>query len=90
MITRSATVRNAYGIHVRPSSVIALAARQFQSTLTVRNEKGTKVDAKNLLGIISLGVTLGQEVTIAADGEDEADAIARLVELFETNFDFPR
>ncbi len=90
MITRLAKVCNPYGIHVRPSAVIAKAAREFASDLEVTSAKGETVEAKNLLALISLGVTCGQEVTLRANGPDEAEAVVRLAELFQTRFDFER
>lgn len=90
MVTSSATIRNAYGIHVRPSAVIAKAAREFQSHISATSAKGDTADIKNLLELIGLGLTSGQTVTLKAEGGDEAAAAVRMVELFETQFDFER
>ena len=90
MVTRIVKVCNPYGIHVRPSAVIAKAAREFSSDLEVTSAKGETVEARNLLALISLGVTCGQEVVLRANGTDETAAVARLAELFQTRFDFER
>lgn len=90
MATRTATVTNEYGIHVRPSAVIAKEARAYAGTIAVTSARGVTVDGKNLLGLISLGVTCGQTVTIRVDGPDEDRVCTRLAELFESRFDFHR
>jgi len=90
MVTRTATVRNQYGIHVRPSAVIVKQAREYSGKITVASDRGTTIDAKNLLGIISLGLTADQQVTITVAGPDEEKWAATMAELFEYNFDFKR
>lgn len=90
MVTRTATVRNLYGIHVRPSAVIVKQAREYSGTIAVTSDKRTTIDAKNLLGIISLGLTADQAVTIAVSGPEEEKWAETMVELFECNFDFKR
>ena len=90
MVKRTAQIRNAFGIHVRPSAVIVKRAREYTGTIEVTSERGNCVDAKNLLGVISLGVTQGQIVTLTVDGADEKQWAAIMVELFETEFDFAR
>ncbi len=90
MTERSATIRNAYGIHVRPSSVIVKAAKEYGGSIEVTSAKGVTVDIKNILGLISLGLTCGQTVTLRISGPDEEATAAKMAELFETHFDFPR
>jgi len=90
MLVIQATVRNEFGIHVRPSGVIAKEARNYSGRIEVVSAKGATVDAKNVLGLLSLGITCGQIVTLRVDGPDEAKMAARMVELFETYFDFRR
>jgi phosphotransferase system HPr (HPr) family protein len=90
MTERPATIRNAYGIHVRPSSVIVKAAKEYAGGIEVTSSKGVTVDIKNILGLISLGLTCGQAVTIRVNGPDEEAVAVKMAELFETHFDFPR
>ena len=85
-----ATIQNEYGIHVRPSAVIAKEVRDLPVSITVTHANGLTADPKAILSLISLGLTHGQIVTITVSGQDEEAVAARLVELFETNFDFPR
>ena len=90
MVTRTATIVNEYGIHVRPSAVMVKRFRDYAGTVEVITAKGTVTDAKNLLGLISLGLTMNQEITIRITGEREEEWAAIAVELFQTKFDFDR
>jgi len=65
-------------LHARPAGVLAVAAGRFASAVSVT--AGTKtVDAKSVLGVMGLGATNGQQVTVTADGPDAADAVAALI-----------
>lgn len=90
MKTGQATVINQYGIHCRPSTVIAKAAQLYQGTVTVRTPTGKEVEATSVLSLVSLGLTPGATVTIRVSGPDEDVMCARMVELFSTDFDFSR
>ena len=90
MTSRKATIRNQYGIHCRPSAVIVSEVKQYDGSVQVTNEAGQKADSRNLLALIGLGITCGQTVTIEVDGPDEEEVADRMVELFETDFDFQR
>ena len=85
-----ATIQNEFGIHVRPSAVIAKAVRDFTADITVTHANGMTANPHAILSLISLGLTKGQIVTITVSGQDEEAVAARLVALFETIFDFPR
>jgi phosphotransferase system HPr (HPr) family protein len=90
MTRRQATVRNAYGIHCRPSAVIVTEAKAYTGTIQVRNARGDTADVKSIMSLLQMGITCGQTLTIAVSGPDEARTCERMVELFETNFDFQR
>ena len=81
---------NEYGIHVRPSAVIAKEARLYAGSIRVTNSGGLTVEARNLLALISLGLGCGQSVTITVDGAEAERTCDRMVELFQTRFDFAR
>ena len=88
MIERSATVRNEMGIHCRPSAVILEAVKDYEGVILVTSESGD-ANLKSVLELISLGLFRGADVTIRVEGPDEEAMCSRLVELFETHFDFP-
>lgn len=68
------------GIHARPASALVGSLSKFQSDITMEFN-GKKVNLKSILGVMSLGVSSGSTVTIAADGEDEEQAIAQITEV---------
>ena len=90
MISKHATVRNAYGIHCRPSLLIAQAAKDYPGRIEIVGPSGSTTEPASSLAIIALALVCGAEVTITVDGPDEEAMCDRLVELFQRNFDFKR
>jgi phosphocarrier protein len=79
------TIKNASGLHARPAGMFVKKAAEFKSTVEVL-AKGKTVNAKSIMGIMSLGLAKGDELTIVANGDDQEVAIAALVELVEGGF----
>jgi phosphotransferase system HPr (HPr) family protein len=88
MIERTATIRNGQGIHCRPSAKIVTEASKYPGHIRVVSDAG-EADLRSLLSLVSLGLQEGTTIRIQVTGEDEAAVCARIVELFETQFDFP-
>ena len=85
MINKEVTVLNQVGLHARPATFFIQKANEFKSGIwVVKDER--KVNAKSLLGVLSLGITRGTEITLVADGADEEEAITELVKLVTSNF----
>ncbi len=87
-LTRTVTVRNRQGLHARPADMLVRLANQFQSDLHL-SKSGEWVDCKSILSVLTLGATQGTELSVSADGDDAADALQAIGELFETGFDEP-
>ena len=88
MVTKSATVRNKAGIHVRPSGVIYGAVNTYPGKITLKSgDFGAGLT--NVLALISMGLRQGAQVDISVDGPDEEAICDQLVELFERIYDFP-
>lgn len=85
MISRSVTIRNSQGLHARPATFFIQKANSFKSSIWVEKED-CRVNAKSLLGVLSLGIVKGTTITLIADGADESDAVAGLVALVESEF----
>lgn len=79
------TITNASGLHARPAGMFVKKAAEFKSTVEV-NAKGKTVNAKSIMGIMSLGLAQGDELTIVANGEDQESAVNALAELIESGF----
>ena len=85
MISRSVTIRNSVGLHARPATFFVQKANSFQSSIWVEKED-CRVNAKSLLGVLSLGITKGTSITLIADGIDENSAVDGLAELVDGEF----
>ena len=80
MVTRNVTITNSVGLHARPATFFIQKANQYKSTIWVEKDE-RRVNAKSLLGVLSLGVVKDMTITIIADGSDENDALDGLEEL---------
>ncbi len=85
MYSKEVTLQNQVGLHARPATFFIQKANEFKSSIWVEKEE-RKVNAKSLLGILSLGITRGTAITVIADGLDEKEAVDALVDLIDTNF----
>ena len=88
MISREVIITNSVGLHARPATFFIQTANTFKSIIWVEKEK-RRVNAKSLLGVLSLAVTKDTAVTIIADGIDETQAIDSLVELVNSGLENP-
>ena len=85
MKTCDVVITNASGLHARPATFFIQKANCYKSTILVEKDD-RKVNAKSLLGVLSLGIAKGMTVTLIADGQDELAAVNGLVELVESGF----
>ncbi len=85
MVSKAIVVQNQVGLHARPATFFIQKSNEFKSSIWVEKDE-RRVNAKSLLGVLSLGITKGTEITIIADGSDEKDAIDALENLVESNF----
>jgi phosphocarrier protein HPr len=72
------------GLHARPAGDIVKLANKFKSKVTIKKDH-IEVDGKSIFGIMMLGATYKTVLCVVVDGEDEDDAVAALVNLFENN-----
>ena len=77
-------VKDELGIHARPAGLLVKEAKQFNSNITLTCG-GKTAPAKGLMGVMGMAVKQGNEVTVSAEGDDEAAAIAALKAFFEAN-----
>jgi len=86
MTEKIVKVINRAGIHARPSALLVQTTKNFTSSIFFE-KNSDRINAKSIMGIITLGAGYGAEVKIIADGEDEKEAIEALVKLFESKFE---
>lgn len=80
MYSREITVTNQVGLHSRPATFFIQRANTFESSIWVEKEHH-RVNAKSLLGLLSLGVTQGESIVLSANGSDEKEAVDSLTDL---------
>ena len=85
MYTKEVVLNNQVGLHARPATFFIQKANEFKSSIWIEKEE-RRVNAKSLLGVLSLGITRGTAINIIADGLDEKEAVDALVSLVEKDF----
>lgn len=85
MITKEVVINNQVGLHARPATFFIQKANEFKSSIWIEKED-RRVNAKSLLGVLSLGIVKGTQVSIIADGADETTAIDTLSALIDSDF----
>ena len=85
MCMKDGEVKNQVGLHARPATFFIQKANEYKSSIWVEKEE-RRVNAKSLLGILSLGIVGGAKIRIIADGSDEQLAVDGLVKLVESGF----
>lgn len=85
MVSRDVTIKNNVGLHARPATFFIQKANSYKSSIWVERED-RRINAKSLLGVLSLGIVKGMTITIIADGQDEAEAVEGLTALIDTGF----
>ena len=85
MYVKEVTINNQVGLHARPATFFIQKANEFKCSIWVEKEE-RRVNAKSLLGVLSLGIVKGTTVSLIADGADEKDAVEKLAELVNSDF----
>ncbi|HHW46349.1 MAG TPA: HPr family phosphocarrier protein [Clostridiales bacterium] len=85
MYVKDVVVQNQVGLHARPATFFIQKANEFRSSIWVEKDE-RRVNAKSLLGVLSLGIVGGTAIRIIADGADEEDAVESLVRLVQSGF----
>ena len=86
MVSREVKITNSIGLHARPATFFIQRANSFKCSIWVEKDD-RKVNAKSLLGVLSLGIAKGMPVLISADGADENEALDSLCELVNSGFE---
>ena len=86
MLSRDITIVNDVGLHARPATFFIQKANSYKASIWIEKED-RRVNAKSLLGVLSMGIVKGTVVTLIADGEDEKEALDGLEELIMTGLD---
>lgn len=82
MVSQNVVVKNPTGLHLRPAGILCKEAIQFKSLITF-SFRDTTANAKSVLSVLGACVKSGDEITLCCEGEDEQEALKRLVEVIE-------
>ena len=85
MVSKEVVINNQVGLHARPATFFIQKANEFKCSIWVEKDE-RRVNAKSLLGVLSLGIVKGTSVNILADGPDEEEAVASLSALIASDF----
>ena len=85
MFVKDVTGENQVGLHARQATFFIQKANEFKSSIWVEKQE-RRVNAKSLLGVLSLGIMGGTDIRIIADGSDEKEAVEGLVALVKSGF----
>ena len=85
MYSKEVQVQNQVGLHARPATFFIQKANEFKSSIWFEKEE-RRVNAKSLLGVLSLGIVGGTDIRIIADGSDEQAAVDSLIALVDSGF----
>lgn len=86
MTSRNVTIQNNVGLHARPATFFIQKANTYRSSIWVEKDD-RRVNAKSLLGVLSLGIVQGMSITLIADGTDEEQALEGLAALVTSKFE---
>ena len=85
MISKEVVISNQVGLHARPATFFIQKANEYKASIWVEKDD-RRVNAKSLLGVLSLSIVKGTSITIIADGSDEAEAVEALSALIASDF----
>lgn len=85
MFVKEVVVINQVGLHARPATFFTQKANDFKSSIWIEKDE-RRINAKSLLGVLSLGIVKGTAINIVADGPDEKDAVETLCKLISSDF----
>lgn len=82
MVSKKVTIKNPTGLHLRPAGELCKTAMQFKAKTTFSFEEGTS-NAKSVLSVLGACVKSGDEIELICEGEDEEEALKKMVEAIE-------
>jgi phosphocarrier protein len=86
MTEQTVVISNRAGVHARPAALLVQTTKNYNCSIYL--EKGRdKINAKSIMGVITLGAAFGTEIKITAEGDDEEAAVKALVHLFNSKFE---
>ncbi len=86
MKQETVTIKNRAGIHARPAALIVKTANEYDSEIFLEHDN-MRINAKSIMGIITLGANYKSVIQVIAEGDDEEEVVSAIVKLFENRFE---
>jgi phosphocarrier protein HPr len=86
MIQREVSIKNRAGLHTRPAAALVKLAAKFKSEFFIEKD-GIEINGKSIIGVMTLAAEQGSKITVRFSGDDEQEACAAVIELFNRGFD---
>jgi phosphocarrier protein len=86
MIEREVMIKNRSGLHTRPAAMLVKVAAKFRSEFLIYKD-GMEINGKSIIGVMTLAAEQGSKLDLRFEGDDEAEAAAAIIDLFERGFD---
>ncbi|MBN2244809.1 MAG: HPr family phosphocarrier protein [Candidatus Aminicenantes bacterium] len=86
MLEKTVIIKNKLGLHARAAVKLMNLANRFNSSVRITKD-GNEVDAKSILGILTLAAVKGSKIVLKVSGKDENKAINALIELIDNKFE---
>ena len=86
MVSKTVVIKNRTGLHARPASDFVLAAKKFESKVSICKEGGEPVNAKSMVRLLAECIGQGTQVELSVEGPDEEQALETLVQMIESGF----
>ena len=87
MLRKEITILNFSGLHARPAAALVKLTSKFHNTKILLQKDGLEVNAKSIMGVMMLAAEVGAVIMVRVEGEDADDALIKMVEMIETEFD---
>lgn len=85
MVSKSFTIKNKMGFHMRPANVFVTEMTKFASDVEIEMD-GKKINGKSIMNIMAACIKCGSEITVECSGADETEALAEATQLIESGF----
>ena len=86
MLRKEVTILNSSGLHARPAAALVKLTSKFHNTKILLQKDGLEVNAKSIMGVMTLAAEKGSKLLIIAEGNDEDEALNQIVELIKNKF----
>ncbi|CAI0873128.1 PTS phosphocarrier protein NPr [Serratia fonticola] len=86
-VKQTVEIKNKLGMHARPAMKLFELVQSFDAEVLLRNDSGTEAEASSVIALLMLDSAQGRQIEIEATGPEEVQALAAVIELFESGFD---